>query len=150
VSPSDSDPAREFTVESADYPTDPRSVFLEQTRAERQPEELAGALMTVVEQCGEISYSASQTQVRITEDQVTIVFPSKNLRTIILEEGTDPVTWTELQTHLVELPANTEWLVLTSRPLTGRVKAEITDCDYRRELHYISISRTLYWAEDES
>ncbi len=148
MAPDDSTPGRRFTVGDTE-PAESAFGVLHHTSSRRiGDEELAGALLALVEQCSEISVPVSNVCIVVTEDRVNIEVPRKTLRVLLCCDKPTEVTWREVQRRAPQLPPNHEWIVVSTRSMTAKAKQWIKELQGGSAMHYIELSGSVREAED--
>lgn len=135
------DPAsdRGFTVENTPVTKSPARKLLTESVADLPDVEVAGIILGLVRDCAAITPSPSEATIVINETgDLYLHFVHKILRVLLLCDGTDPLTWSDLRFRLSVRSVSSECLIVTTRDLTDRARSEIDDPDCW--LHYIELS----------
>ncbi|WP_424005608.1 hypothetical protein ACOZ4I_20315 (plasmid) [Haloarcula salina] len=143
----DSHSKRDFTVENVILPEKPGIVLVNNKPTCLSEPEVAGILLALVRDCNAFSPPLEAATVVFDGGQVELRFEHKDLRVQFHCEDSRTVTWSAIHDRLYDLPAGTEWLIITIGSLTARAKAEINHANYREGSHYVEISNNLRWQE---
>lgn len=136
---------REFSADRTGVAKDPGKLLLQARIDSLPPQEFARILFGLVNQTPTIAHDSTDAEVYVDDETVLLRLPPKILRVVFECHAESPLGWADIECLSARTNPAHEVLLVTTRPLSNRVKRAIDEGEYCRGVHYIQVSQTVHW-----
>ncbi len=138
-------PEGEFSADRTGVAKDPGKLLLQARIDSLSPHEIARILFGLVDQTPTISHDSTDAEVYVGDKTVLLRLPSKVLRVVFECHAGSSLEWADVECLSARTNSTHEVLLITTRPLSSRVKRAIDEGEHCRGIHYIQVSQTVDW-----